>query len=310
MAFQRPQYRFLFDLLPVARLSHWEERVIAENFVLEERLSAAREGNYAQFVAAPADIGEWRFAHENYLSAKIRTAAPEAFAELNERNWLPDLEPDQFVLRVENLAQLLKLAQHDENELTPLMDHMQRLITDRNDHEAEQVVAEFLADYNRARDHRPLFVGFWGEVKDLFEPEQKNWPERLRDRFGLGHFDPMNGAPIPILVLRYRLGDVLAARPQDRNYAAIPTVLDGSFSPFFCPTPQTLDKGQTVDLSPGTINDYRLICEILHRFIAYEPAFVYRVGLIAASPGKSGEEARGIHLQFLQDDLKNFSLLL
>lgn len=309
MAFQRPQHSFLFDLLATARLSHWEERAVVENFVLEERLTEAREDSYAQHVSAPADFGEWRFAHENYLSTRIRTAVPETFADLNDANWLPHLDPDQFLLRVENLSQLLKLAHHDDNDLMPLYDHLHKLVANRNEHDAQQVVAEFLGDCNRARDHRPLFVGFWGEVKDLFEPEQPDWPERLRDRFGLGHLDPMSGEPIPILVLRYRLRDVLAARTQDRNIAAVPTVLDGSFSPFFCPTPQTLDKGQTVDLSPGTMNDYRLICEILHRFIAYEPAFVYRVGLIAASPGKTGEEARGIHVQYLQDDFKNFSLL-
>jgi len=310
MAFQRPQHRFLFDLMPAARLSHWEERAAVENFVLEERLTEAREDSYAQYVSAPADLGEWRFAHENYVSAKIRTGAPETFGNLNQPNALPDLEPDQFVLRVENLAQLIKLAHQDDGELTLLSDHLQKLIIDRNDHDAMHVAAEFLTDCNRARDHRPLFVGFWGEVKDLFEPDRPNWPERLRDRFGLGHFDPMNGEPIPILVLRYRISDVLAALPQDRNFAAIPTVLDGSLSPFFCPTPQAWHEGQTLNLSPGTANDYAFTCEILHRFVAYQPAFVYRVGLLAASPGKTGEEARSIHVQYLQDDLKNFSLLL
>ena len=120
----------------------------------------------------------------------------------------------------------------------------------------------------------------------------------------------MNGEPIPVLLLRYRVGDVLNAASGETKITATPTVLDSGWGPFFCPTPvDGWNEGQALDLSPGGEKKYLLNCEILHRHIEYQPSYLYRAGWITNSPGKTCEKARKIHLEFLQTDFKNFEEL-
>lgn len=128
----------------------------------------------------------------------------------------------------------------------------------------------------------------------------------MRDRFGLAHLDPENKAPIPVLLLRYRVGDLANATKN----VAIPTILESKRSACFCPTPaKGWREGLTVDLSLGTANDYLFNCEIVHGFIEYRTSHFYRVGWITQSPGKTCEEAQAIHYQYLSDDFKNFKEL-
>jgi hypothetical protein len=119
----------------------------------------------------------------------------------------------------------------------------------------------------------------------------------------------MGGEPIPVLLLRYRVEDVITHQPDEPNFAAVPTVLDSTWSPFFCPVPEGWREGQTLDLTSGTENDYELNCEILHRFIEYKASYVYRVGWITDSPGKTSEEARQRPFKYLRDDFKYFDWL-
>ena len=44
--------------------------------------------------------------------------------------------------------------------------------------------------------------------------------------------------------------------------------------------------------------------QILHRYLPYQADHLYQLGWITASPGKTCEEARRIHLQYFEDDLK------
>ena len=313
MAFQRGKFRNFFKMLKMLQASNPEERTIAENFILEERLTETREDSYANYITSPQELDYWNKEHENYLSYKIKLlqgqGTPETFADLNSPNLLPEIEQDQFLVRLENLAELAKIAQYD-NDVALLIDYITRFLEDRTDQDAVDVIEKFLSDCNRYRDLRPTFVGFWGEVKNLLDENDKHWPNKLRDCLGLGHFDPMNGEPIPVLLLRYRVADVVAAKYEERNFAAIPTVLDSRMSPFFCPTPrQSWNEGQTLDLRPGTENDYAFGCEILHRYIEYNISYICRFGWITESPGKTFEEARRIHLEYLQDDFRYFNQL-
>ena len=313
MAFQRIKYEDFLKMIKIVQGYDFECQTIAQNFILEERLTEEREDSYAHYVASPQDMNDWVSGHENYLSDKIKLlqsqGTPETFTNLNKPNLLPEIEQDQFLIRVENLTQLAKIAQYD-NDITLLIDYITIFLEDSTDQDATDVVEDFLYDCNGKRDFRPTFVGFWGEVKDLLDGNDEYWPNKLRDRFGLGHFDPMDGEPIPVLILRYRVADVVAAQTEDRNFTAIPTVLDSSMNPFFCPTPkQGWNEGQTLDLTSGTENDYAFNCEILHRYLEYKASYIYRFGWITESPGKTLEEARRIHLECLQDDFKYFDLL-
>jgi len=313
MAFQRKKFDNFYNLLrKIKNATHPEEQAVTENFILEECLSNEREDSYANFLTSPQDLDSWNSDHENYVSDKIQLlkGLPETFTNINTRNLLPDIEQEQYLLRLENLAALEKIAR-DDNDTIPLIDFITRYLRDSKDQEALHVIQDFLTKCNRYRDLRPIFVGFWGEVRDLLEPNDDDWANKLRDRFGLGHLDPYNenGEDIPVLLFRYRVKEVVNTAPKGRNFAAIPTVLDSALGPFFCPTPRNQTLGQTLDLTPGDDNEYELNCEILHRYIAYQPSHIHRVGWITKSPGKTCEKARRIHLEYWGDEFEYFDQL-
>jgi hypothetical protein len=313
MAFQRDKFDSFFKLLKTVQGYHPEARAIAENFILEERLTEVREDSYSEYVVSPGNLDDWNFWHENkYLPNEIKLhqgqGIPQTFTDLNSPNLLLEIEQDQYLIRLENLVELAKIARSD-NDIALLSDFFIKFLKDPTDQKATDVIKDFLSDCNRVRDLRPIFVGFWGEVKDLLQKNDDHWANKVRDRFGLGHFDPMKGEPIPVLLLRYRVADVIAMKPNECNFAAIPTVLDSSMSPFFCPTPKDWTEGQTLDLSSGRESDYAFNCEILHRFIEYKISHVYHFGWITESPGKTCEEARRIHMEYLKNDFKYFNQL-
>jgi len=312
MAFQKDKFTPFFKVLKIVQEFSPEERAIAENFILEERLTEAREESYANYITSTQNLDSWNKGHENYVFSKINIhqgqGTPETFTDLNNPNLLSEIDEDQFLVRVENLDEVAKRLKSDY-DINLLSDFFIKFLEDSQDPEAIDTVEEFLSGYNKYRDLRPTFVGFWDEVKDLLNGNDDRWANKLRDRFGLRHFDPANGSPIPVLLLRYRVADVVATKPEERSFAAIPTVLDSSMSPFFFPTPQGWTEGQTLDLRPGTENDYAFNCEILHQYIEYKPSYVYRLGWITESPGKTFEEARRIHLEYLQNDFKFFKYL-
>lgn len=309
MAFQRDKFTSFFNLIRTVRDSYPEYQAIAENFILEERLIEEREGSYAHYVVSSQNLNEWKFGHEEYLDNKItlHKGTPETFTNLNVPNLLTKIEQEQSLVRVENLDSLLKLTPSID-DVTLLTDRISGFLENPEDQKAADFVEKFLSEWNENRDLRPIFVGFWDEVKGIFDANDKHWANKLRDRFGLGHFAP-KGKSIPVLLLRYELTDVLAAQPDERNFAAIPTVLDSNMSPFFCPTPASWNKGQTLDLVPSAANAYKFYYEILHRYIEYKPSYIYRLGWITEPPGKTCEEARRIHFEYLRDDFKYFEQL-
>jgi len=311
MAFKRNKFNTFYQLLKDANQnSHLvEEYAIAENFILEERLTNEREDNYGKHVNASVDIEDWYGNHEDYIDDKINihSGIPETFQKDNNSNLLNNIDKDQYLVRVEKINWPSIILGEDINQMVDYLNDFLKNVNYSN------IIEKFLSDWNKERDFRPIFVGFWGEVKDIFtdtngnEINNDDWANQLRNRFGLGHLDPMNGESIPVVLLRYRVKDVLNGASEETKIAAVPTVLDSSWSPFFCPTPADgWNEGQSLDLSPGDENEYSLNCEILHRFIEYKPSYLYRTGWINEAPEKTCEEARKIHLKFLRDDFKNF----
>jgi len=310
MAFQKSNFSTFLKMFKTTQGSHFEERAVAENFILEERLSEEREDSYAQFIMLLKNVDDWYVEHRRYLSAKIRLlkGTPETFTDLNSRNLQTGIDQDQFLVRVENLDRLVKVARSD-SETDKLIEYFARFIEDPSDPEAVAVLEKFISDCNKCRDSRPIFAGFWGEVKDLFHGDDDQWANKLRDSLGLGHLNPTEGEAIPILVLRYRVADMTPPKLREWNSVAVPTALDGSLSPYFCPTPQNWTAGQVLDLTPGTEDDYAFTYEILHQRIEYALSYVYRVGWITDPPGKTCEEARRIHFKYLDNDFKYFEQL-
>jgi hypothetical protein len=145
-------------------------------------------------------------------------------------------------------------------------------------------------------------------VAEILEDTTAGWAEVLRDRLGLGHYDPgASGHPIEILVMRYTVEEVLTTQ-NDSGHPAIPTVLDGELSAFFFPSPvpapgadPSADFGRTVNLSPvATQNDYELGCELIHPRLAYRPEHCLRTGVIARPVAMPLEQARAFHLPWVR----------
>lgn len=309
MAFQKTKFSVFYKLLKdTIQNSHPELHAVAENFVLEERLTEQREDSYEAFITSPINEINWHGGHGKYIKENIFVSpgTPETFTNHNQPNLLTNIDKDQYLVRLEDISNPVNRTGHSANEMFVYINNFHK---NPGNNAAKDIIEKFLTNWNRIRDFRPIFAGFWGEVKDIFTDLKGNeivnddWANKLRDRFGLGHYDPMNGEPIPVLLLRYRVSDILDVNPEETKIAAVPTILDSKLSPFFFPTPQNgWNQGQSLDLSAGNENDYSLNCEIVHKFIPYQASYIYHLGWITKSPGKTCEKARKIHLQYLQDD--------
>ena len=100
MAFQRDRFSDFSGLLrDVQNGAGAGQRIIAENFLLEERLTDEREDSYGEDVVAPRDADSWKSAHENYLSGKVNLKAgmPETFSAANRSNLLGRIDEDQYL---------------------------------------------------------------------------------------------------------------------------------------------------------------------------------------------------------------------
>jgi hypothetical protein len=316
MAFQNPGFRDFHLFLQNQLLLSPDERALAENFLLEERLPSPRETQYGGPLAPPLDMDRWRPYHQKYMNAyvlikKETRGLPEIFAPVNRANAWEGLDENQFLVRVESLAFLLNRAEIDTG-INTHMTLVQQYLKNRTDPDLQGSVTDLLQKANQGRDLRPCFAGFWDEVKKFFADDPVNddpdWPNKVRDCLGLGHYDFRDGEDIPILLMQYRVAEV-KGRPPAAFFAAVPTVLDGGLFPFFCFTPLNLREGQAVDLSPGGAMEYTFYCEILHQYLDYRPEHIYRAGWITRPPGKTCAHARRIHLEFLKDDFKFFDEL-
>ena len=286
----------------------FHQSAVAENFLLEERLSNERENSYEKYISPTMDFNSWNNDHEEYIFQNIYTLSdnPETFTKNNSPNILSVLDKNQYVVRLENLNfPCLKNGIDTQR----MMDYLDSFIH-KKEKKYTDFIDRFIKIWNDSRDKRPIFIGFWGEVKEFFEENGKrkkndNWPNQLRDAFGLGHLDPCGGESVPVILLRYRVRDILKTSLTPEKAVAVPTVLDSEFSPFFCPVPlDGWNEGQTINLSIADDNDYNFNCELIHSYIDYQTSYIYDVGKIDRAPGRTGETARKIHLELLSDEFK------
>ena len=142
-------------------------------------------------------------------------------------------------------------------------------------------------------DNRPLCAGFWGDVKGVLSRPEPNWPDELRDRFGLVHYDPAKRLPaIPVVAFRYPIKRIPKKNGIGRPLLVRSTILDGSLNLAFYTHKPGSRVGKTVDLSAS---HEKLWHEVVHPAITFEPSDVWAVGDISAPLPKLMEEARGHH---------------
>ena len=273
------------------------QHAIGDNYDFEERVGAARLAGFERD-AAGKDL---LIAHDRHVKTRVQGArrehVPVTFTLDNKTAlWLSDVEPNQKIVRLECIDyQLSKILRTDPFEA------VEQAIRSPRD---EVLIQHFLDTWLDFPGARPAFVAFKSEVDD--ELRRPDWLLRLRNRLGLGHYDPKPGQRMSFALMEYRAEDVLAefapARAGGAERAfAMPTVLDSRPSAFFFPSPSELPSGFAADLgeTPGP-----MIRELLHVRLTYRPHHLVRVGqLVGPLPPVPLATVRDRHL----DTVRNHS---
>jgi hypothetical protein len=152
MAFQRDKFDdFRRVLEDIQHADDPEMGLVAENFVLEERLTDRREDSYAEYALSPEAVDTWQDTHEEYIFDRIAPArgTPETFTDLNRINMLPELDGAQFLVRLENIDALKKLAK-TEDDTARLIETFQAFLANRNSN-AAHIIEDFFDKCKRIK---------------------------------------------------------------------------------------------------------------------------------------------------------------
>lgn len=276
----------LDDLLrSLWQAGHPPLQAYAHNYRCDERASPQRQQAYETALGEVADFAAWNLWHRNtHLQQAIHRPLPETFTAANAAAaHAGSLDARQDLLRLETLEYALGPMGSTVDELATALAVARG--KEKSAHysktEAEDAL-QALCDQLNANPYgvRPRFAGFFQDVEDSLE--LPDWPNQVRDCFGLGHYAASSGAPIPVVLLRYPVKDVLEMvknQPEAVHPICMPTVLDTEFSQFFVPAPRELPYGRTLDLADDA-HCQRKIAEILHPRLEYRPGHVCKIGVI------------------------------
>ncbi len=260
-------------------------KAYAENYRFDERVSSQRQQEYENTLSEVADFAGWdRWHNDSYLQKAIHRPVPETFAALNSAAaHAGDINSHQYLLRVEGLEHALGAMGSSADELATVLAVARGDAKPDKYSKAEALdKLQDLCDQLNANPYsvRPRFAGFLQDVEDSLDLH--DWPNQVRDRFGLGHYAAAAGSPIPIALMRYPVKDVLdsvATLADVVHPVCMPTVLDTQFSQCFVPAPRELPYGRTLDLADDA-DCMRKIAEILHPRLEYRPEHVFKIGVI------------------------------
>ncbi|PXW95918.1 hypothetical protein C7444_108178 [Sphaerotilus hippei] len=290
------------------------ERALYENFAIEERVTAARLHRYAHTLgAAPLSNLDafWqqhrvRYLDEHQFVEKDEGSVPDTFnAALSGPNFWTGIDDNVVLYRLEQVSWALKGSSVDQAEL-------ERSVRDATTNPgpmpdaARTLLQRVVDEWNNRRNLYPSFATTSDEVTDLLA--QPDWVDRLRDHLGLGHLNPAPGRTEAVLLMRYTVKEVHAARAARTQGFCIPTVLDGTLNPWFFPTPAragiegaVYEQGRAVNLAPArTESDYRMGLELIHSYLDYRPEHIVRWGLISRPHQADLAQQRRWHLSWLQ----------
>ena len=327
MAFQS-EAAFAEFLRRAARTAVVAESAPAVNFLLEERLPAARERAFLMEKPGPAPTGwdtpSWWQTFGNHYSENValplrRAGGIVTFAAENQENHLA-LESHQDVVRLESLKALHQRYPAYFASPADLAAELHNLIRSRQPGQAATFsddqrsrLTSWLEGVNERRDARPAFAAPFDEVeKSLVDP---GWATQLRNVLGLSHFAGSAAKPLPVVLCRYNLSRVERAARKARiaAWAAVPTVLEaggvsGPGAAFF-PFPKGAASsnpfgfGVTVNLAPDGGLDFR--SELLHFRLDYTLDDFFMVGEITDEITDARlATARQRHFDLLELDLR------
>ena len=203
---------------------------------------------------------------------------------------------EKFLVRLEQLDFVTELA-----KLDPPLDDVYGLLArvadanqggpalsddDYND------CAELLGAWQQHSDARPFYATFWGDVASALS-SGTNWPDELRDRLGLVHYDPATyrSGSIRVALFKYAIARV----PESKSGGPLlvrPTVLDGSINYALYTAAPRSGVGQAVDLAARPRAPWR---EVVHPAITFEVGDVWAVGEISGPLTTPMAKARGHH---------------
>jgi hypothetical protein len=279
-----------------------EERACAHNLMFEERVSERRQAAFeaarpAGVFSSPGDLQDLQVA---YYKDTIQYApgAPEPFTEVNEAASFAELSPETVLVRLECLNPALEVLRIPSADFVDAFSH--------SDASSRALVNKFVLEWNT----NPLIVEkrnrlSFAAIRDsvLVELAAPDWAHKLRDRFGLAHYDPKYFGPIVVALMTYTAGEVRNMVQDDVRFVrtfSVPTALDGTpYSQFF-PTPAEFDCGCPMALSPIATED-DLIAEVLHPRMVYRRKHLTKVTLLDDSAAPADlQELRNNHLVALQ----------
>lgn len=282
-------------------------RATADNLWFEERIGAARQSLFEAEAGGAADPTALQNRQADYFATFVKVDLdPDAEAELWPHTFLSEfepadlgpgpLEPFQPILRLEDLTRPIEAAGLPGHNLRQRFDHLKAAF---DDPAQGDVVVKFLEGWNRKRDRRPAFAAWKDQL--LHELDQPDWPDLLRDRLGLAHYDCRDG-PMPVALIEYTARDVMAeaaAHGLSHSFTA-PTVLDSGPWPYFFPAPRELPYGRAMPLHPVD-DESQLLAEMLHVRLTYRREHIVKLGEVRRPVGDPDiRELRNRHLLALQ----------
>jgi len=292
----KPETKSFLDQL--SRAKDIKQVAIADNCRFDERVTSARWNEFEARLFNPTqpDWVDWCEINELNYQDRVcvtRNSVPDSFLKINREAWLEGIITNRAVVRLENLTHWLKNQNLEFETLQDL------LISKDADKQAR--LAHHVENWNQIRDGRPMFVAFYDEVQS--EADNADWQHQLRDRLGLGHYDPIK-KPIAVALMRYSLEEVFASAESRAILSAfaLPTVLDGGMHEYFFPVPKTHPYGATLHLVPDRAET--LTAEILHYRVDYEVKHLWKIAWVTRPHqinDKSLCEARDLHLLALQE---------
>ena len=289
--------------------SRWSDRArfgwpafAARNLRIEARLSSDRQAEYLEFIGEPHDRDAWTLRHRAFdleLVSVLGVPARRLLAKSDRDRWPSPfrwmteplgLASDEFLVHIASAYSLSapSIGVTPEAVVAAVLD---------ND---DDVLDDILENWWRGTS-RTLFAALSDDVPDLVAAARQadpGWGDAMRDRLGLVHYDPL-GAPIDVVLLRYRVSDVPRAEGLRAHRPIVaPSALDTSLNPVFCPFPSEDDEGRAVDLS-GQLDPVR---EVIHPRPLLSAANIVACGQIArAVPDLVF--ARWIHIEWIRQDV-------
>lgn len=278
-----------------------EAKAVAENFILEERLSSDREISYASTnISSLSNFDLWKEKHNDYYYEKLKyPETPETFTESNKENFCVGLESESFFLRIDTISE--KVCSGLGIDVKFMFKVLESYFIDKKD-EWKYLVEKYYAMWNNiGRDNRPVFVTFFSSVESILNDSSLTTDRKLstlRDMLGLTHY--VSGRML--ILHKYAVKDVLKNSKDNDSLIAIPTVLDTDLNPIFFPSPKKRPNGMTVQCCKFS-GDH--IPEIIHKKFDLNTSHFFNLGTVSENVSVDWFNARNTHKNMICDEFCN-----